>query len=419
MRGLGNYAPSGNQHAEPSHGTNCGAAFHGFESRLDPQLKAAKQPLLGLTDAKPGGGKSVDQYIADQIGPKTRLPSLQLGLETISSSSPDNSVMASSRSMSWSGPNQPMTQVINPQTVFDTLVMAGAPAQGGGPVTPSNPGMPDPSLERLRLLDKSVLDAVLDSASALQSKLSMSDRVRVDQYLTSVRDLEKLVAMPSMAVNGGGPTLGCMGMPNPPQPIAVNMLPPGYSRETHADIMIQLITMALACDVTRTITLMMNHARSEYVMNHIPKWVFSGTTSTPGSGSCQNYHGAQHGDDQEVSTITWWQASKPNKLAQALAGIKEGGGSVLDNTVIHFGSRMHGGNHEGLNLPICLIGGGVGLLKPTAILDLKGDAPGGGARLMNFELTPMQKVFRSSATAIGNTTGPATAGNMATSLNQI
>src|SRR5260370_12688600 len=169
MRGLGNCSSYGNQHAEPSHGTNCGAAFHGFESRLDPQLKAAKQPLLGLTDAKPGGGKSVDQYIADQIGPKTRLPSLQLGLETISSSSPDNSVMASSRSMSWSGPNQPMTQVINPQTVFDTLVMAGAPAQGGGPVTPSNPGMPDPSLERLLLLDKSVLDAALDSSSALQS----------------------------------------------------------------------------------------------------------------------------------------------------------------------------------------------------------------------------------------------------------
>jgi len=410
MRGLGNYSAYGNQHAEPSHGTNCGPAFHGFESRLDPQLKVAQQPLLGLTDAKPGGGKSVDQYIADQIGPQTRLPSLQLGLETISSSSPDNSVMASSRSISWSGPNQPMTHVINPQTVFDTLVMAGAPMQGGTPVTPSNPGMPDPTLERLRLLDKSVLDAVLDSASALQPKLSMADRSRVDQYLTSVRDLEKLVAMPSMAVNGGGATLSCMGMPKPAQPVAVNMVPPGYSRETHADIMIQLITMALACDVTRTITLMMNHARSEYVMNHIPKRVFAGTTSALGTGFCQNYHGAQHGDDQEFSTITWWQASKANKLAQALAGIKEGAGSVLDNTVIHFGSGMHGGNHDGLNLPICLIGGGGGLLKQDAFLDLTGDAPGGGARLMNLHLTLMQKVFGSSATAIGNTTGPASTG---------
>src|SRR5260370_18255218 len=108
--------------------------------------------------------------------------------------------------------------------------MAGARRSGTPGPTPPNPAMPDPTLDRQRALKKSVLDAVLDSASTLQPKLSMADKVRVDQYLTSVRDLEKLVAMPSMAVNGRGPTLSCSVIPRPPEPIADFVLPPDYSR---------------------------------------------------------------------------------------------------------------------------------------------------------------------------------------------
>jgi hypothetical protein len=387
---VGNYSAYGNAHAEPSHGTNCGPAFHGYESRMGK----------GPTDALPGGGISVDQVIAAQIGNLTPLPSLQVGLSTIDSSC-DGSPCAHARSMSWSGPNKPMYKTVNPQAVFDRLVMAGAPMSGMS-ATPTNPAMPDPALERQRLLKKSVLDAVLESASTLQPKLSMADKVRVDQYLTSVRDLEKLVAMPSMAVNGGGPTLSCSGMPRPPEPIADLMAPADYSRETHMNLMIQLVTMAFACDITRTVTFMMDDSRSEFAYGHVPMRTFSGTTSTPGTGVCNNYHGAQHGSDQEFSTITRWMALKANQMAQALAAIKEGTGSVLDDTVIHFGSGMHGGNHDGLRIPTVLIGGGGGVLKQNAYLALTGDAPGGGARLTNLHLTLIQKVFGSPATSFGN-----------------
>jgi hypothetical protein len=95
-------------------------------------------------------------------------------------------------------------------------------------------------------------------------------------------------------------------------------------------------------------------------------------------------------------------AEKANQMAQALAAIKEGAGSVLDDTVIHFGSGMHGGNHDGLRIPTVLIGSGGGVLKQNAYMALTGDAPGGGARLANLHLSLIQKVFASPATSFGN-----------------
>ncbi len=125
--------------------------------------------------------------------------------------------------------------------------------------------------------------------------------------------------------------------------------------------------------------------------------------SSPGKGTCGGYHGLQHAgnDNDGFATISWWNAGKANQMAQALAAIKEGVGSVLDNTVIHFGSGMHGGNHDGLNLPIVLIGSGGGVLKQNAYVALAGDAPGGGVRLADLHLTLIQKVFGSPVTSFG------------------
>jgi hypothetical protein len=413
LGGVGNYSAYGNAHAEPSHGTNCGPAFHCYESRIGK----------GPTDAAPGGGISVDQVIAQQIGSLTALPSLQVGLSTIDSSC-DGSPCAHARSMSWSGPNKPMYKTINPQAVFDQLVTAGAPMQGQS-VTPTNPMMPSAALDQTRLLKKSILDAVQQNAMTLQPKLSTSDRARVDQYLTSVRDLEKLVAAPAMQVSGGGPTTGCAGMPRPPEPYADMNTPPDYSRETHMNLMIQLVTMAFACDITRTVTFMMDDSRSEFVYGHVPKRAFANPTSgtmqapytlssvkptTNGGGPCGNYHGAQHGDPEEFSSIIWWMALKVNTMVQALAGIKEGAGTVMDDTVIHFSSGMNGGNHDGLNIPTVLLGSGGGVLKQNAFMTLTGDAPPSGARLANLHLTLIQKVFGSSVASFGNTTSPASTG---------
>jgi hypothetical protein len=420
LLGVGNYSAYGNVHAEPSHGTNYGPAYHCWDSRV-------KGTYMGTA------GISVDQVIANQVGGATMIPSLQVGLSTLDSYC-DGSPCAHSRSVSWSGSNAPLYKIVNPQAVFDRLVAGGVPkATTTGTTTttggtmPPNTNMPDPKLAQMRAMKKSVLDAVIDSASTLQPKLSTSDKTRVDQFLTSVRDLEKLVAAPAMQVGTGmppgmvgGPILpvtGCAAPPRPPEAYADMNTPPDYSRETHANLMIQLVTMAFACDITRVVTFALDDARSDYVYSHVPMRNFnmptSGkmtppyTLSTQGNGTCAGYHGLQHAGNTNdgFATITWWNALKASQLAQALDGLAEpGGGTVLDNSVIHFMAGMHGGNHDGLNLPTVLIGGLGGLLKQNAYMDLHtsamADAPGTGVRLANLHRTFMQSGFGAAAAAI-------------------
>jgi hypothetical protein len=397
LNGVGNYSAYGNAHAEPSHGTNCGPAFHGHDSRLSK----------GFTDAAPGGGVSVDQMIAAQIGSQTKLPSLQVGLSTLDSYC-DGSPCAHARSMSWSGTNMPMYKTVNPQAVFDTLVTAGAPT-GTTTTPPPNNNMPNPALAQTKALQKSVLDSVIDSATTLRAKVSTGDQARLDAYLTSVRDLEKLVSAPAMQVTGS--SMGCAGMPRPSEAFVDMNTPPDYSRETHANLMIQLVSMAFACDLTRTVTFMMDDSRSDFVYSHVPVRLFNkpaaGMLSSLGTGTCAGYHGLQHAGNTNdgFATITWWMASKVNMMVQALVGLSEGTGNVMDTTVIHFGSGMHGGNHDGLNIPLCLLGSGGGVLKMGQYMDMNKasnpDAPGGGVRLANLHLTLIQKVFQSTAPSFG------------------
>jgi hypothetical protein len=399
LNNVGNYSTT-NGYAPSAHGTNCGGAWHCYDPRKG-------------TASNIGGGISVDQVIANQIGNLTPLPSLQLGLSTLDSSC-DGVPCAHARSMSWSGPNAPMYKEINPQAVFDRLVTAGAP-MAGQTATPT--AATSAALAQTRALQKSVLDSVLDSATNLRTKLSTGDQARVDQFMTSARDLEKLVADPSMAITGAGAMGACMGVPRPPEAYADMNTPPDYSRETHSNLMIQLVTMAFACDLTRTVSFMLDDSRSEYVYSHVPMRLFNtpaaGTLSSPGSGTCTDYHSLQHAGDANdgFATIIWWMASKANQMTQALAGLKEGAGTVMDSTVIHFGSGMHGGNHDGRNLPIVLIGSGGGVLKQNANMMLQGDAPGPaggaagttyGARLANLHLTLMQNVFGCSLTSFGD-----------------
>jgi len=397
LNNIGNYSTT-KGFAPSAHGTNCAGAWHCYD------------PRKGTASAV-GGGISVDQVIANQIGPMTALPSLQLGLSTLDSSC-DGVPCAHARSLSWSGPNAPMYKIVNPQAVFDRLVTAGAPKVGQAP---TNTNTPNPALAQTRALQKSVLDSVLDSAKSLRTKLSTGDQARIDQYLTSVRDLETLVASPGMQVSGGGATSACMGLPRPPEAYADMNTPPGYSRETHSNLMIQLVTMAFACDLTRTVSFMLDDSRSEYVYSHVPMRRFvspaPGTLSSPGTGTCADYHSLQHAGaaNDGFATVIWWMASKANQMTQALAGIKEGAGTVMDNTVIHFGSGMHGGNHDGLKLPIVLIGSGGGVLKQNASMVLNGDSPARdgsaststGARLANLHLTLTQKVFGCPSTSFG------------------
>src|SRR5260221_6479260 len=274
---------------------------------------------------------------------------------------------------------------------------------------PPNMGTPpDPLAVRRRALRKSALDYVLEHATGLQPKLGASDRRRVDQFLTSVRDLEKRVQDPGMQIVGAS----CTARTRPPEAYAVNAVPTTYSRETHANIMTDLVVMSLQCDVTRVVSYMLDDARSDFAYTFLKGRTFTATGSTLNGMNVSNgnissglagYHGLQHAGDtnNDFASINYWLVEKATQFVQKLAASSEGTGSVLDNTLIVFGSGMHGGNHRGIDIPFTLIGGSGGVLKKNYFAV----GPGDGFYVADLHLTIMQKVFGMNVQSFASSTG--------------
>jgi len=382
LQNVSNYAPFGG-HVEPSH-SNLGAAT--------------------WTGVRPNGpqsgnsGISVDQVIANLIGGSTSLPSLQLGLSTLDSYT-DGLPAQHSRSMSWRSASEPLYKVVNPQAVFDRLVSAGGAATTGG-------GAVDPAAARRRALQKSALDYVLGSATTLQAKLGADDRQKLDQYLTSVRSLERRVAAPAVQTTS---TSSCARVARPASPAAVGNVPAGYNRDSHATAMIDLVVMALQCDLTRVVSFMLDDARSDFVYDFIKERAFTDAGSTPGGNPVAGYHGLQHAGDRNngFATIGWWNAQKAADLAGKLAALSDGaGGNLLDSTVITFASGMHGGNHDAGDIPLALIGGGgktaagKTVLKTNTYFNFASER-----RLSDVHLTIIQKIFGGQMPSFGASAG--------------
>jgi hypothetical protein len=374
----------GLQKPNPSHSQLCASMWSCVVA--DPNPANAKN------------GTTVDQMIATSIAAspsKTPLGSLQVGLSTLDSYA-DGRHGAHSRSISWSNPTTPLYKIVSPQGVFDRIV---------GMNPPSNNGMTDPLAERRRMLKKSALDYIIESTTSLQTKLSKGDRTRLDQFLTSSRNLETRVASASM------PQVGCTPGTRPTQVYAVGSVPPDYSRDKHADLMTDLVVMGLQCDQTRVVSYMLDDARSDYAYTFLQARNFTDTGSTAANGNVSNgniadglagYHGLQHAGDKNngFATINYWMAQKAANLAMKLKASTEGSTNILDQSVIVFGSGMHGGNHEGIDIPVVLIGSGGGVLKQNMFASFP------QTQLMgNVHLTIMQKVFGMTTATFPQSTG--------------
>jgi hypothetical protein len=186
----------------------------------------------------------------------------------------------------------------------------------------------------------------------------------------------------------------------------------GYDRNAHADVMIDLIVMALQCDLTRVISFMLDDARSDFPYIFLKLRNFTAAGSAPATTSVTNgnissglsgFHGLQHAGDSNdgFATINYWLTEKAASLATKLAASQEGSGNILDNTTIHYGSGMHGGNHQGIDIPLALIGGHGGALKTNAYINYTTPQ-----LLQNVHLTIMQKVFgMTGQTSFASSTG--------------
>jgi hypothetical protein len=352
-------------------------------------------PPVGMNN-----GISVDQVVGNTIaaGPNpTMLHSLQIGLSTVDSFT-DGLAPAHSRSMSWKSATQPLYKTISPQAVFDLLVSAKGtstvPPSAGMNTTPT----PDPVAERRRALRKSSLDYIIESSTALQSRLSTSDKMRMDSFLSSVRTLETRVAQANVAAQT---PISCT-TPTRPTQVYVVGANANYDKQLHANLMTDLTMMALTCDITRVVSYMLDDARSEFVYKFLTQRQFTPAGSTPGMGGCDQYHAMQHAGEtnNQFATIGWWMAQQASNLAQKMAAVSEGAaGSLLDNSVIIFASGMHGASHKGLDLPIALIGSGGGVLKQDTYLPFATSQ-----QIGDLHLTVMQKVFGCKDTSFGAST---------------
>jgi hypothetical protein len=374
LAGVSNYS-TWNGHVEPSHGHVCAATW-----------TCTRANGIGNVYA----GTSVDQAIAKTIGGATSLPSLQVGLSTLDSST-EGLPGQHSRSISWSDPQTPLYKVISPQAVFDRLV-GGAASTGA---------TPDPAAERRRLLRKSALDYLTESTTALQLRVGRGDRARLDKFLSSVRALEQRAQAPAMQV------ATCSSMARPSEVYSVGQSnatiseqylgdapPAGYDRGHHADLMIDLVVMALQCDKTRVVSFMLDDERSDFSYNFVPGRRFTATGSTPDpTVLVTGFHGLQHCNDLDDRwlSIIHWNMQKAAQLASKLDAIKdEDGTTVLDNTVITLASSMDGNNHDTRTLPIILLGSGGGVLKQNVYQRWPAERP---PNLADLHLMLMQKVY--------------------------
>jgi hypothetical protein len=345
---------------EPSHGRQPSA----WLACQDPRVLT---PQLGFDANK----TSVDQRIAKLLKGQTPIDSLQVGLSTTFSDCDQLQPCSNSRSVSWSEKNEAMYKMVDPLEVFNKLALVTTTGTPG--VDPSM----DPAVQKRIALNKSVLDAVKDGAGVLQSKLGKLDQMRLENFLDSVRAVEVKATLASSGMGG----LACTLIEKPNISTLANpIINKNYARQntatynkgTHADVMHDLIVMAFQCDATRVITYMMEDERSEFAYDHVTRRTFTAATSTEASGTCGEYHnGGQHGNPSDFASIVWWNVKKMAELAAKLDAIVEDDGkTVLDNTLIMFGSCMHGSDHACDRLPTLLVGSGGGAFKTDQHIQL-------------------------------------------------
>jgi hypothetical protein len=287
-------------------------------------------------------GTSFDQVLAQQIGQQTAVPNLVLGIEPNELRLEDGLSMIYGSSVSWVSPTKPAAKEIYPARAFDQLVGDG----------------------RGRRLDRSILDAVLEEAHALKPRISSADRRKLDEYLESVRDIERRIdkAASEERLEGWRPTLRQPNMPRPADEIPQNV-------PEHMKLMLDLIVLAFQTDKTRVATLMLNNDLSQ--MN------FKFLEGVRGALHLDLTHNGRAPELEAMYLKTnRFHVEQFTYLVKRLKAIDEGGTSLLDHSILMFASSLFDGDaHSADQLPIVLAGGAGGALQRGRVLDYldKGD----------------------------------------------
>lgn len=277
-------------------------------------------------------GISVDQVAALEIGDQTRLPSLELGIERGAQSGNCDSgySCAYSSNISWRSETMPMAKEINPRFVFDRLFGAGA---GGSADEKQKRG----------LYERSILDFVLEDAQNLRNRIGMNDRRKMDEYLTSVRDIEKRIARADAAEE----LAEAAGAERP------KGVPRDYAE--HIRLMFDLIVLAFQTDTTRVCTFMFANEGSSRPYPFI---------DIPEGHHDLSHHGNDPAKHEKLKKINRFHIEEFARLLEKLKSTPEGEGSILDNSMLVYGSGLSDGNrHNHDDLPVLLAGKGGGTIQ--------------------------------------------------------
>jgi len=262
---------------------------------------------------------SLDQFIAERIGHLTRFPSLNLGVN----------VEQGSRSLSWTSSGVLIPCEEKASDVFRQLFMQGSPVEMQNQV-------------RKLELGQSILDAVGDQAKSLQRQVGSHDRSRLDQYFTSVRELEHRMQMSREWESRPKPKVKA---PIPLDPAS----PREYMEKVR--LMYDLARLAFETDSTRSIALLLDSVNS-------PVIDVEGTKITDGYHNL-SHHGKTEAKLSQLHAIDQWHMRLLGNLFGELAAVREDGVPLLDRTMILYGSNLGNANtHVTTNLPTIFAGGG-------------------------------------------------------------
>ena len=308
--------------------------------------------LLSGAVLEPGGtirsGTSVDQLVAQRIGHQTKVPSLVLGCEKANPSVHKNYSMLYSSHISWSSPTTPTPLEVYPALAFDQLFKDSA--QRG---------------------DKSVLDAVLGDARDFRRGISRRDQQKLDEYLNSVREVEKRIenAGERGELQGWRPTLSKPNIPRPKD---------GYPQDIveHMRLMSDILVLAFQTDTTRVCTLKLNN-------DH-------GTLRFPHLGvDYMIHHLLSHSDTDDWLKVNQFFLEQLAYIARRMDAIQEGERTLLDNSMLMLCSSMITGHHDANQLPVVMLGGGGGRIKGGRNLDYLGKPD---RQMCRLYLTMMDKM---------------------------
>ena len=314
-------------------------------------LSAAKAKWTESTDYYLG--TTVDQIAAKQIGHQTLLPSLELAMDLLQTVGQCDNGYACvyQNNLSWSSPTTPLPAEAHPRIVFERLFGEGGSAT-----------------ERRAALRRraSLLDWVRDDTARLQKRLGSDDRARVEQYLETIREVERRIQKAEADTDGPLPDLD--------RPLGV---PAAYA--DHARLMFDLQVLAMQGDVTRVITFQLARETSTRTYNEI--------------GVSDPHHPLTHhgNDPAKVARMAKINAFHVSLFAYYLEKLKatpDGSGSLLDHSLILYGSGMGDPNvHNHVDLPIVVAGGGAGRVKGGRHIKYAEPTP-----LANLHLTLLEKV---------------------------